>query len=84
MRDLKAEKIRDMTRRRDARRSIRELSEELFNLRFRNAMRQLENPLKIRETRRDIARLQTLLTRAPEGHSQRPPAKEKAQDVSET
>ena len=36
---------------------LRELREELFTLRFRNSMRQLDNALKIRSTRRDIARV---------------------------
>ena len=40
---------------------VTELREELFNLRFRNAMKQLDNPLKIREGRREIARLLTVL-----------------------
>ena len=40
---------------------LSELREELFNLRFRNSMRQLDNPLKIRALRRDIARVLTLL-----------------------
>ena len=40
---------------------LAELREEMFNLRFRNAMRQLDNPLKIRETRREMARLLTVL-----------------------
>jgi large subunit ribosomal protein L29 len=38
-----------------------ELREELFNLRFRNSMKQLDNPLKIRESRREMARLLTVL-----------------------
>ena len=38
-----------------------ELRAELFNLRFRNSMKQLDNPLKIREGRREIARLLTVL-----------------------
>jgi large subunit ribosomal protein L29 len=38
-----------------------ELREELFNLRFRNSMKQLDNPLKIRESRRELARLMTVL-----------------------
>ena len=42
-------------------RHVEELQEELFNLRFRNKMRQLDNSLKIRETRRQIARALTLL-----------------------
>ncbi len=40
---------------------LKELREEVFNLRFRNSMRQLDNALKIRGTRRDIARVMTLL-----------------------
>jgi large subunit ribosomal protein L29 len=36
---------------------LKELREELFTLRFRNSMRQLDNALKIRGTRRDIARV---------------------------
>ena len=40
---------------------IAELREELFNLRFRNSMKQLDNPLKIRESRRELARLMTVL-----------------------
>jgi large subunit ribosomal protein L29 len=42
---------------------IDELHEELFNLKFRNKMRQVDNPLKIREVRRQIARALTLLNR---------------------
>ena len=41
---------------------VAELREELFNLRFRNAMKQLDNPLKIRESRREMARLLTILS----------------------
>ena len=52
MRDMSADEIR--TR-------VQELREELFNLRFRNAMKQLDNPLKIREGRREMARLLTVL-----------------------
>ena len=40
---------------------VTELREELFNLRFRNSMRQLDNPLKIRESRREMARLLTVM-----------------------
>jgi large subunit ribosomal protein L29 len=40
---------------------VSELREEMFNLRFRNTMKQLDNPLKIREGRREIARLITIL-----------------------
>jgi len=40
---------------------VAELREEMFNLRFRNAMKQHDNPLKIREGRRELARLLTVL-----------------------
>jgi large subunit ribosomal protein L29 len=40
---------------------LEELREELFNLKFRNKMRQVDNPLKIRDARRQIARALTLL-----------------------
>jgi large subunit ribosomal protein L29 len=60
MREMKAEKIRDMNED-EIQVKIRELTEEIFNLRFRNAVRQLQNPLLIRERRRDIARLRTVL-----------------------
>jgi len=47
---------------------LNELREELFNLRFRNSMRQLDNPLKIRAGRREIAKLLTVL-REKEGQA---------------
>lgn len=49
--------------------SVNELSEdlvaakkELFNLRFQNATNQLDNTARITEVRRNIARIQTVLT----------------------
>ena len=41
---------------------VEDLREELFNLRFQNARNRLENPLKMRFIRKDIARILTLLT----------------------
>ena len=38
-----------------------DLREELFQTRFKNQMRQLDNPLKIREGRRELSRLITVL-----------------------
>ena len=37
---------------------------ELFNLRFQNATNQLDNTSRIKEVRRNIARIQTALTQA--------------------
>jgi large subunit ribosomal protein L29 len=39
---------------------LAELKEELFNLRFQMVTGQLENPMRIREVRRDIARVKTI------------------------
>ena len=39
----------------------RQLSEELFNLRFQHATGQLENVMRIPQVKRDIARLKTIL-----------------------
>ena len=60
MKLLKANELREM--------NIAELNEkllsqkkELFNLRFQLATGQLENPLRIRSVRRDIARINTII-----------------------
>jgi large subunit ribosomal protein L29 len=39
---------------------LAELKEELFNLRFQMATGQLENPMRIREVRKNIARVKTV------------------------
>jgi large subunit ribosomal protein L29 len=39
----------------------KELVQELFNLKLRNATGQLENPLRIRLLRKDIARVKTII-----------------------
>ena len=57
---VKAKAMRDMSPD-EIRTRLQELREDLFNLRFRNAMKQLDNPLKIRESRREMARLLTVL-----------------------
>ena len=66
MRELKAERIREMTEA-EVTTKIGELKEEIFNLRFRNMVRQATNPLLLRERRRDIARLNTILTEHRKG-----------------
>ena len=40
---------------------LKELKGELFNLRFQHAINQLENPHRIVEVKRDIARVMTIL-----------------------
>ena len=41
---------------------LKELKEELFRLRFQHAINQLENPQKIVEVKRNIARVMTVLS----------------------
>lgn len=38
-----------------------DLKDELFNLRFRSVTGQLDNPMRIREVRKSIARIKTIL-----------------------
>jgi large subunit ribosomal protein L29 len=52
--------IRDMTDQ-EIRDRVEQLEEERFRLRFRSATQQLENPMLLRNIRRDIARLKTVL-----------------------
>jgi large subunit ribosomal protein L29 len=40
---------------------VTELTDELFHLRLRRASSQLPNPMKVRETKRELARVLTLL-----------------------
>lgn len=40
---------------------LKDLKSELFNLRFQLAINQLENPMRIRTVKRDIARVQTFI-----------------------
>ncbi len=52
--------IREMTEA-DIRTRVRELEEERFRLKFRQGTETLEDPLKLRGIRKDVARLNTVL-----------------------
>ena len=57
---MKANKFRDMTN--DALvAQEKELKSELFNLRFQSATGQLNNPQRISECKKDIARVKTII-----------------------
>jgi large subunit ribosomal protein L29 len=45
----------------ELRNKLAELTEERFRLRFRSATESVDNPMRFRSLRRDIARLKTLL-----------------------
>ena len=57
---MQASEIREMAAK-DIQTRIAELEEERFRLKFRAATETLENPLRLREIRRDLARLKTVL-----------------------
>ncbi|MEN6472176.1 MAG: 50S ribosomal protein L29 [Clostridiaceae bacterium] len=60
MRAMKANELRKMTTEELAAKE-KELKQELFNLRFQLAVGQLTNPQRIRECKKDVARVKTLL-----------------------
>ena len=47
--------LEEMQRKRD------DMKEEMFNLRFQHGVGQLENTARLKQTRRDIARIETLI-----------------------
>jgi large subunit ribosomal protein L29 len=57
---MQASEIRDMSDE-DIRARLAELEEERFRLKFRSATEAIEQPLRFRAIRRDIARLKTVL-----------------------
>lgn len=57
---MEAKEIRDMTPE-EVVAKIADLTHELFNLRFQHATGQLENPMRIKVAKKDIARLKTIL-----------------------
>ncbi|HVP56945.1 MAG TPA: 50S ribosomal protein L29 [bacterium] len=57
---MKPEKYRELTRD-ELERTARDLREELFNLRFRVSTQKIDNPLRMRHVRRDLARVLTIL-----------------------
>jgi len=57
---MKASEIRELGTD-EIQQKISELKETLFNLRFQHEVGQLENPKKIGQTKKDIARMKTVL-----------------------
>ena len=57
---MKAKGLREMTSA-ELEAKLGELKTELFNLRFQHATKQLENPMKLVEVRKDIAKVMTIL-----------------------
>lgn len=57
---MKAQELRDLTIE-EILQKKEEVRKEIFNLRIRQATRQIDNPLKLRELRRDFARINTIM-----------------------
>jgi len=57
---MRADELRNLTDL-ELKDKLREFKEELFNLRFQHATAQLSNPIRIREVRRIIARIKTII-----------------------
>lgn len=57
---MKAKEIREMESEKIVS-SIKNFKEELFNLRFQSAANKLENPMRSRIVKKDIARMKTVL-----------------------
>ena len=63
---MRAEKFRELSTD-ELHTRERELTEELFHLRLRRATAQLANPMKVGETKRDLARVKTVLRQRTDG-----------------
>lgn len=57
---MKIEKIREMTEI-ELNAEVKKLKNELFNLRFQHVTGQLENPIKMRDVKKEIARVKTII-----------------------
>lgn len=57
---MKGSEVRELSTEERAQK-IDELKQELFNLRFQNEIGQLENPRRIQQVKREIARIQTVI-----------------------
>lgn len=57
---MKVNEIRDFSAS-ELESNLADLKKELFNLRFQNATNQLENPMRIVEVKRSIARIKTVM-----------------------
>ena len=57
---MELKKIREMSEM-ELNAELVKMKKDLFNLRFQHVTGQLENPVKMRETKRDIARVKTII-----------------------
>ncbi len=60
---MKANEIKEMTLV-ELNNKLDELKKELFNLRFQHAVNQLDNPMRLKAVKKDIARVKTFIRAA--------------------
>lgn len=63
---MKISELRELTRE-ELDQKLHDFSEELFNLRVQQATNRLENPMRIKIVKNDIARIKTLMTELERG-----------------
>src|SRR5918998_4140619 len=78
---MKLDEIRDLSDE-DLRARVGELEEERFRLKFRSATETLEDPLRLRFIRRDIARLKTIAHERQLGMTPTPDARGEAEEAT--
>jgi len=74
---MKTESLRDLTRQ-ELEQKHHDLVEELFNLRLRKRVQEINNPLRLRTLRRELAQIETVLREDVLGLRQVARAKENA------
>ena len=57
---MKASELRELSLE-ELEHKLEDLTQELFNLRFQHATDQLENPMRLKQTKKDVARVRTVL-----------------------
>ena len=60
MKSTEIQKIRDMSES-ELEKRLQALKEELFNLRFQHAINQLENPMRLKAVKKEIAVVKTII-----------------------
>ena len=68
---MKAKDVREMSKA-ELQNKLSDLKAELFNLRFQLAVNQLDNPMRIKAVKKDIARVMTVLGGLDKGREIRP------------
>lgn len=63
---MKANEIKDLSTA-ELNAKLAELKQELFNLRFQHAVNQLENPMRMKAVKKDIARVKTFIRKQESG-----------------